>query len=89
MPSHWGCVDSDLGIGSQQERNQNEYSLQSHREEGQILIDWLVEHNNLYVKVWNKYYYMLTFKPHLRAVDLQWKVLKPSEGTDSQRIPPH
>lgn len=37
MPSHWGCVDSDLGIGSQQERNQNEYSLQSHREEGQIL----------------------------------------------------
>jgi hypothetical protein len=36
VPSHWGRVVSDLGIGSQQECDQNEYSLQSHREEGQI-----------------------------------------------------
>ena len=52
-------------------------------------IDWLVEHNNLYMKVRNKYYCALDVQSNPNAADLWRKILKPSEALDSQRIPPH
>jgi hypothetical protein len=50
-------------------------------------IDWLVEHNNLYIKV-SKRYHTATSKSHPGAADLRWEVLKPPEAADSQRVPP-
>jgi hypothetical protein len=51
-------------------------------------IDWLVEHNNLYLKV-SAQRPTSTSSAHLKAADLWQKVLKPSEAADSQRIAPY
>ena len=51
-------------------------------------IDWLVEHNNLYIKASRSRQRQMAFADKLLA-DLWWEVFQPSEGTHPFRIAAH